>query len=47
MIALTDDGDLIYGLGYVALYAAYLEVALEEVFSAMNSNALTVRLRMV
>ena len=23
MMALTDDGDLIHGLGYVALYAAF------------------------
>jgi hypothetical protein len=36
-MALKDDGDLIRGLGYVALYAAYLEEALEEVFSAVNS----------
>lgn len=36
-MALTDDGDLIRGLGYVALYAAYLEEAIEEVFSAVNS----------
>ncbi len=35
MMALTDDGDLIHGLGYVALYAAYLEEAIEEVFSAV------------
>jgi hypothetical protein len=34
-MALTDDGDLIHGLGYVALYAAYLEEAIEEVFSAV------------
>lgn len=33
MMALTDDDDLIHGLGYVALYAAYLEEAIEEVFS--------------
>ena len=30
---LTDDGDLIHRLGYVALYAVYLEEAIEEVFS--------------
>ena len=36
-MALTDDGDLIRGLGYVALYAAYLEEAIEEVFSVVNS----------
>lgn len=27
-MSLTDDGDLIRGLGYVALYAAYLEEAI-------------------
>lgn len=37
MMALTDDGDLIRGLGYVALYAAYLEEAIDEVFTAVNS----------
>jgi len=36
-MALTDNGDLIRGLGYVSLYAAYLEEAIEEVFSAVNS----------
>ena len=30
-----DDGDLIRGLGYVALYAAYLEEAIDEVLSAV------------
>src|SRR5450759_791200 len=29
-MALTDDGDLIRGLGFVALYAAYLEEAVDE-----------------
>lgn len=29
---LSDDGDLIRGLGYVALYSAYLEDAIETVF---------------
>ena len=29
---LIDDGDLIRGLGYVALYAAYLEEAVDECF---------------
>ncbi len=32
---LTDDRDLIRGLGYVALYAAYLEKAIEDVFVAV------------
>lgn len=29
-MALVDDGDLIHGLGYVALYVAYLEEAVAE-----------------
>ncbi len=36
-MTLTDDGDLIRGLGYVALYAAYLEEEIEGVFSAVVS----------
>lgn len=31
-MTLVDDGDLIRGLGYVALYSAYLEEAIDEVF---------------
>jgi hypothetical protein len=30
-VSLNDDGDLIRALGYVALYSAYLEEAIEEV----------------
>ncbi len=33
-MTLVDDGDLIRALGYVALYSAYLEEAIDEVFSA-------------
>ena len=29
-MTLIDDGDLIHGLGYVALYAAYLEEDVDE-----------------
>lgn len=36
-MSLNDDGDLIRALGYVALYSAYLEEAIEEVFTAVNS----------
>jgi hypothetical protein len=32
---LKDDGDLIRGLGYVALYAAYLEETIEDIFFAV------------
>ncbi|MCA3274660.1 MAG: hypothetical protein ING26_03970 [Roseomonas sp.] len=32
---LKDDGDLIRGLGYVALYAAYLEKEIEDIFFAV------------
>jgi hypothetical protein len=34
-MALQDDGDLIKGLGFVCLYAAYLEEAIDDVFSAV------------
>lgn len=34
-MALVDDGDLIRGLGYVALYAAYLEEAIDDVLEAV------------
>ena len=36
-MALNDDGDLVRGLGYVALYAAYLEEAIEDVFTAVSA----------
>jgi hypothetical protein len=36
-MTLVDDGDLIRGLGYVALYSAYLEEAIDEVFSATTA----------
>lgn len=34
-MALIDDGDLIRGLGFVALYAAYLEEAVDECLSVV------------
>jgi len=34
-MTLKDDGCLIRGLGYVALYAAYLEEAIEDIFFVM------------
>ena len=34
-MALIDDGDLIRGLGFVALYAAYLEDAVDECLTAV------------
>ena len=34
---LNDDGDLIRALGYVALYAAYLEEAIDDVLLAVCS----------
>jgi len=34
-MTIQDDGDLIKGLGFVCLYAAYLEGAIEDVFSAV------------
>lgn len=34
-MTLQDDGDLIKGLGFVCLYAAYLEEAIDDVFSAV------------
>jgi hypothetical protein len=34
-MTLKDDGCLIRGLGYVALYAAYLEEAIEDIFFAV------------
>ncbi len=36
-MTLVDDGDLIRALGYVALYSAYLEEAIDEVFSATTA----------
>ena len=32
---LNDDGDLIRGLGFVALYAAYLEEAVDECLACL------------
>lgn len=37
-MALVDDGDLIRGLGYVALYAAYLEEAVDECLNVVASH---------
>lgn len=37
-MALIDDGDLIRGLGFVALYAAYLEEAVDECLSAVAAH---------
>ncbi len=34
-MTLKDGGCLIRGLGYVALYAAYLEEAIEDIFFAV------------
>ncbi|HSD38714.1 MAG TPA: hypothetical protein VLC92_14475 [Rhodocyclaceae bacterium] len=34
-MTLIDDGDLIKGLGFVALYAAYLEEAIDECVGAL------------
>jgi hypothetical protein len=36
-MALIDDGNLICGLGYVALYAAYLEEEIDGIFSLVVS----------
>lgn len=38
---LRDDGDLIKGLGYVALYAAYLEEAVDECLEVLFSQEQT------
>lgn len=37
-MALIDDGDLIRGLGFVALYAAYLEEAVDECLSVVSAH---------
>jgi hypothetical protein len=37
-VALIDDGDLIRGLGYVVLYAAYLEEAIDECVDVLLAN---------
>ena len=37
-MALIDDGDLIRGLGFVALYAAYLEEAVDECLSVVAAR---------
>ncbi len=41
-MALIDDGDLIRGLGFVALYAAYLEEAVDECLSVVAARDLEV-----
>jgi len=35
-MAIVDDGDLVRGLGYVALYAAYLEEAVDECLAVLS-----------
>jgi hypothetical protein len=40
-MALIDDGDLIRGLGFVALYAAYLEEAINECLDVFLANDAT------
>lgn len=37
-MSLIDDGDLIRGLGFVALYAAYLEQAVDECLSVVAAR---------
>jgi hypothetical protein len=37
-MALVDDGDLIRGLGFVALYAAYLEEAVDECLAVVAAH---------
>ncbi|WP_382221262.1 hypothetical protein [Hydrogenophaga atypica] len=37
-MALIDDGDLIRGLGFVALYAAYLEEAVDDCLSVVAAH---------
>lgn len=37
-MALIDDGDLIRGLGFVALYAAYLEEAVDECLNVVAAH---------
>lgn len=37
-MALVDDGDLIRGLGFVALYAAYLEEAIDECLNVVAAH---------
>ena len=37
-MTLVDDGDLIRGLGFVALYAAYLEGAVDECLHVIAAN---------
>lgn len=37
-MAIIDDGDLIRGLGYVALYAAYLEEGVDEVLTVIADH---------
>jgi len=34
---LNDDGDIIRGLGYVALYSAYLEEQIDNLLFILNS----------
>lgn len=41
-MALNDDGDIIRGLGYVCLYSAYLEEAIDEVFELVLSADLVI-----
>jgi hypothetical protein len=35
-VALTDDGDLIRGVGFVAIYAAYVEEGIDELLEALS-----------
>lgn len=37
-MTLIDDGDLIRGLGFVALYAAYLEEAVDECLAVVSAH---------
>jgi hypothetical protein len=36
---IADDGDIIRGLGYVTLYSAYLEEAIDEVVEALIAHS--------
>jgi hypothetical protein len=38
-MVVVDDGDIIRGLGFVALYSAYLEEALDECLEALGLDA--------
>jgi hypothetical protein len=37
-LMIADDGDIIRGLGYVALYSAYLEEAIDQVVEALIAH---------